>query len=478
MRSALNLGGADAGLPYRVESRHEMAPNMQNLPGCVKVVAHLVIFCFQFVALPFALVVAASEAVLCWPVFRAAVDVAADDAREMQLLHWRLVWHALCWPVRLAIAVALIPALLAPLAGAGVAVWWATGESVLAGIAGGLFTLFVAVAGGHCIVERIGVFSCLPRMSPPKKKDMLTGCGYALVDAVSFLCLLCVLGTVVRWLGFGGAVHKRWTSGKQYKGRGLRRELVVQASLSVLDLLCVPLLLLIHLTVLRAPRLHRSWALHFAGSSSKGNLGKANSWKARMIVLRQALCLVVIDLPTVVATFLVSATVFRLPALCHAWGARLDLTAEAAVGIGAEWREAEDEVNFAKKRSLWLTLAEGELSLHGIIWTQLVLVIVDIVCAPFIFLAFISGVRASRVLRKWRTRREERKKARQKERFETAEAYRQLNGDTLRMRGSAVVECVYLIIVDLPTVLALALLCATVRTQAPRPHNMISRDGF
>ena len=52
---------------------------MQNLPGCVKVVAHLIIFCFQLVALPFALVVASSEAVLCWPVFRAATDVEGDD---------------------------------------------------------------------------------------------------------------------------------------------------------------------------------------------------------------------------------------------------------------------------------------------------------------------------------------------------------------------------------------------------------------
>lgn len=62
---------------------------MQNLPGCVKVVAHLIIFCFQLVALPFALVVASSEAVLCWPVFRAATDVEGDDPREMQLLRWR-----------------------------------------------------------------------------------------------------------------------------------------------------------------------------------------------------------------------------------------------------------------------------------------------------------------------------------------------------------------------------------------------------
>jgi hypothetical protein len=169
--------------------------DLKNLPGCVALVAHLVIFCFQLVALPFALLVAVAQVVLCWPVFSAAIEVAAEDAGALKLLHWRLVWHAICWPLRLAFALGLLPAGLAPLAGAGWWVWWATGESVLAGIGGAVFALVVVVVGGSCIVQHVGVFhlACCP-MNPPRKKDMLMGCLSAVLDAVAFACFLFVLG--------------------------------------------------------------------------------------------------------------------------------------------------------------------------------------------------------------------------------------------------------------------------------------------
>ena len=41
-----------------------------------------------------------------------------------------------------------------------------------------------------------------------------------------------------------------------------------------------------------------------------------DSWKARMIVLKQALYLICVDLPTVVALFLVSATALT-QAICR-----------------------------------------------------------------------------------------------------------------------------------------------------------------
>ena len=59
--------------------------DLKNLPGCVALLAHLVILCFQLVALPFAVLVALSHVVLCWPVFHGAVEVDSGDAAALQL---------------------------------------------------------------------------------------------------------------------------------------------------------------------------------------------------------------------------------------------------------------------------------------------------------------------------------------------------------------------------------------------------------
>ena len=87
---------------------------------------------------------------------------------------------------------------------------------------------------------------------------MLVGALSALLDAGAFVCFLFVVGTALHLPGFSYVVQRRWCTGKLYKGRGLRRELAVQASLAVLDMLCLPLLLLIWVTRLRRTTLRAS----------------------------------------------------------------------------------------------------------------------------------------------------------------------------------------------------------------------------
>ena len=124
---------------------------MQNLPGCVRCVVHALVLAVQLAALPLTLFVAACQHVLIADAFASAENVPREQLAE---LHTRLVWHALAWPVRLIVAVALLPGSLAPMVGAGYGVWWAAGESVAAGIAGGVAALLVSLVGGNEIHKR------------------------------------------------------------------------------------------------------------------------------------------------------------------------------------------------------------------------------------------------------------------------------------------------------------------------------------
>ena len=56
-----------------------------------------------------------------------------------------------------------------------------------------------------------------------------------------------VVATVIRLPGLLMAVGRRLAKRELYKKRGLRRELVVQCSLILMDLLCLPCLLLVAL---------------------------------------------------------------------------------------------------------------------------------------------------------------------------------------------------------------------------------------
>ena len=93
---------------------------MQNLPGCVRCVVHMLVLAVQLAALPLTLFVAACQKVLTAAPFESAENVPPEQLAE---LHRRLVVHALAWPARLAVAVALLPGCLAPLAGAGYGVY-------------------------------------------------------------------------------------------------------------------------------------------------------------------------------------------------------------------------------------------------------------------------------------------------------------------------------------------------------------------
>eukprot|EP01043_Picozoa_sp_COSAG02_P101723 COSAG02_NODE_37760_length_438_cov_0.510324_1_plen_139_part_01 len=109
--------------------------------------------------------------------------------------------------------------------------------------------------------------------------------------------------------------------------------------------------------------------------------------------------------------------------------------------------------------------------MHKAIWTQLVLVVIDIICAPFMLLLFITGVRLPQVLRKWRTRRQHRENRLPNAAADEGATYREMNMDTLHMRFSALLECLLLIILDLPTVLALAIVVCTVYRVPALWHN-------
>ena len=184
---------------------------MQNLPGCVRCGVHVVVLALQLLALPLTLFVAASQQVLIADAFASAVDVPRDQVGE---LHTRLVWHALAWPARLAVAAALLPGCLAPLAAAGYGVYLAADESVAAGIAGGVAALLVSLVGGNEIHKRSGCFSVVPKSQGLRPKPMLKGCASALADLGSFICLLFVMGSVLRFPAWpppsasaGAAVH-------------------------------------------------------------------------------------------------------------------------------------------------------------------------------------------------------------------------------------------------------------------------------
>ena len=356
----------------------------QNLPGCVRCVVHAVVLVVQLLALPLTLFVAACQAVLIADAFASAVDVPRDQVGE---LHTRLVWHALAWPVRLAVAAALFPGAFAPLAGAGYGVYWAADESVAAGVAGGVASLLVHALGLHEIHKRSGCFSVVPKSQGLRPKAMLKGCASALADLVSFVCLLFVMGTGFRLPVLAAAVNKRWTSGARHEARGLRLELAVQACLVVLDTLCLPLVVLIYVTGVRAPRLQHRWQQDFA-QKRVDKIGKINSWTARMLVLQEALLLLLIDVPTLAVLAVVSGTLYRLPALCHSGGALLAQARPAATESGHS--------------TLYTVLSNGELGLHSLIWTQLILIVLDVLCAPFVLVVFLTGLRIPRLWTQWR----------------------------------------------------------------------------
>jgi hypothetical protein len=238
--------------------------DIERLPCFVKLLVHVVMMLAAALALPSVLGLRVCDATLTASSFAQPTDV--EPVAAVRRKFWR---HAFLWPLRVVAAVLAPLMALGPCVACGWAVWLATrdesGEdgSVPAAMCAAVAALCVELLGGYWVLHQHGIFGYLPPCRTPRPLAMLRGAADSMLDCFAALCLLLIVGTGLRLPALLGVLYRRMKgpstrASSLYKGRGLRRELTVQAKPPIAPLVCIVVFTLNSDTLGHARRL-RLW---------------------------------------------------------------------------------------------------------------------------------------------------------------------------------------------------------------------------
>ena len=160
---------------------------MSKLPAFIRVFVHLVLLAAALVALPYTLLLCTVQSVVLAAAFAPAAAYAKSTEPAPPILA-----HAIGWPLRLALALLLLPATAAVPAGPAWAAWALFGESIVAAIAVGLGSVLLHVIGGHWILGSHGIFGLCPPLPQLRPLQLLRGIADAVLDLLAAVCAVLV----------------------------------------------------------------------------------------------------------------------------------------------------------------------------------------------------------------------------------------------------------------------------------------------